>query len=342
MESDSDSDDSCHVQHTVLDEYEGFCPPRGITHVTDRVAADIKPADFFESYVKTRRPAVFSGLLTDSCFKGHQWTNSHLSTRAGGAKVLVEDRKCPNGLLSFGISSPKIDMKYGDFIKAVIAQETRYYLTTQDLERFVDEYDKFGLPKCIAAQPLRMLDDSYPVQPAILGNLIPHQVSLWQGCTGKGSSSSSGLHHDFHDNLYLLIRGRKRFRLFPPSAANLLRVSGRLTKIHKNGLVVYEFPRGNPCPVSIRADGAPLSVVARYMQQEAERNLEEAENQLEQLRSRISVDDPEMQAQLLAAKQLVSDCEQQMDSALEDLLRCQNLLSYSCSVEILKHWVLCF
>jgi len=321
MESESDSDDSCYVEHTELDEYEGFSPPRGITHVTDRISADIKPADFFERYVRTRRPAVFSGLIEDSSFKGRQWTNSSLFARAGEAEVLVEDRKSANGPLLFGTSSSKIEMKYGDFIKAIIAQESRYYLTTQDLERFVDDYDEFGLPRCIAAQPLCMLDDSYPVQPAILGNLIPHQISLWQGCTGKGSGSSSGLHHDFHDNLYLLIRGTKRFRLFPPSAANLLHVSGRLKKIHKNGLIVYELPRGNPCPVSVRADGAPLSIVARYKQQEAERNLEEAEDKLEQLCSSKSVDDSEMEAELLAAKQLVADCEQQLDSALEDLLR---------------------
>jgi len=321
MESESDSDDSCYVEHTEFDEYEGFSPPRGITHVTDRVSADIEPADFFERYVRPRRPAVISGFIADSSFKGRQWTNSYLSARAGEAEVLVEDRKSAVGPLSFGTSSTKVEMKYGDFIKAIIAQENRYYLTTQDLERFVDDYDEFGLPKGVAAQPLCMLNDNYPVQPAILGNLIPHQISIWQGFAGKCSSSSSGLHHDFHDNLYLLIRGTKRFRLFPPSAANLLRVSGRLKKIHKNGLIVYELPSGNPCPLSVRADGAPLCMVARYKQQETELNLENAENKLKQLCSRKSVDDSEMQKQLLAAKQLVADCEQQLDSALEDLLR---------------------
>ena len=323
MESESDSDESFCEQNAAFNEYDGFCPPHGITHVTDRVSADIQPADFFESYVKTRRPAVFSGLLTDSVFKGHEWTNSYLSTWAGEAQVLVEDRKCAHGLLSFGTSATKIEMKYAYFVKAVAAHETRYYLTTQDLERFVDEYDEFGIPKCIAAQPLRTLNDGYPSQPTVLGNLIPHQVSLWHGCTGKGSSSSSGLHHDFHDNLYLLIRGRKRFRLFPPSAANALHVSGRLSKIHKNGLIVYESPSGKPSPVSVRADGAPLSVIARCRQRETERNLEAAENQLKQLCSvNMSGDDStEMQAKLEAAKQLIADCEQQMDSAMEDLLR---------------------
>ena len=326
-ESESDSDDSCHVEHTVLNEYDGFCPTPGITHVTDRITADIKPADFFEHYVKTRRPAVFSGLLKDSSFNSCQWTNSYLSTSAGETKVYVEDRKCADGLVSFGISSPKIELTYSDFIKAIVAQETRYYMTTQDLEQFVDKCDEFGLPKCIAAQPLCMLSDNYPVQPAVLGNLVPHQVSLWQGCTGNGAGSSSGLHHDFHDNLYLLIRGHKRFRLFPPSAAEFLHISGHLTKIHKNGLIIYKSPWTNSSVVSVRADGAPMSVIARHKHQEAARNLDEAENQLEQLRSNVLVDDPEMQARLLAAEKLVADYEQQMDSTLEHILRC-NLRCY--------------
>lgn len=320
-ESENDSDENCDKQHALCSEYEGFSPPPGITHVTDRISADIKPAEFFEQYVKTRRPAVFSGLLRDSPFNARDWTNSSLSTRAGEAKVLVEDRKYGNDLVSFGVSSTKVEMKYSDFVKAVNAQETRYYLTTQDLERFVDEHDEFGLPKCVAAQLLCMLGDSYPIQPTILGNMVHHQVSLWQGCTGKGSSSSSGLHHDFHDNLYLLIRGRKRFRLFPPSAAELLRVSGHLQKIHRNGLIVYASPGASPGPVSVRSDGALMSVIARQKHREAEQNLEQAENQLKQLHNSVAVDEQEMQIKLLAAEKLVEDCEQEMDSALDYLLR---------------------
>lgn len=52
--------------------------------------------------------------------------------------------------------------------------------------------------------------------------------------------SSSGLHHDFHDNLYVLLRGSKRFRLFPPSSAPDMYVAGRITKVHANGRIVYE------------------------------------------------------------------------------------------------------
>ena len=36
----------------------------------------------------------------------------------------------------------------------------------------------------------------------------------------SAEGSSSGLHHDFHDNLYILLRGQKRFRLFSPADAH--------------------------------------------------------------------------------------------------------------------------
>ena len=52
--------------------------------------------------------------------------------------------------------------------------------------------------------------------------------------------SSSGLHHDFHDNLYVLLRGTKRFRLFPPALAARMYTAGTLRAIYPNGRIVYE------------------------------------------------------------------------------------------------------
>lgn len=54
------------------------------------------------------------------------------------------------------------------------------------------------------------------------------------------SGSSSGLHHDFHDNLYILLRGSKRFRLFPPRTAPDMYLRGKIRHIYPNGRIVYE------------------------------------------------------------------------------------------------------
>ena len=60
------------------------------------------------------------------------------------------------------------------------------------------------------------------------------------------------MHHDYHDNFYILLKGRKRFRLLSPDCAPYLAVYGQIDKIHNNGRISY---RNN----ETRADGVPLS-----------------------------------------------------------------------------------
>ena len=79
-----------------------------------------------------------------------------------------------------------------------------------------------------------------------------HSVAACSTCTHKQrlwvwSGASSGLHHDFHDNLYILLRGRKRFRLYPPSEAPHMYTHGQLKKLYPNGRIVYAGQVG--CPV---------------------------------------------------------------------------------------------
>jgi hypothetical protein len=56
----------------------------------------------------------------------------------------------------------------------------------------------------------------------------------------RATGASSGLHHDFHDNLYVLLRGCKRFQLFPAALAPRMHARGRIRNIHPNGRIVYE------------------------------------------------------------------------------------------------------
>ena len=45
------------------------------------------------------------------------------------------------------------------------------------------------------------------------------------------------LHHDSVDNLYVLLRGRKRVRLFAPSDGPYLYARGGLVRVYPNGEV---------------------------------------------------------------------------------------------------------
>ena len=78
------------------------------------------------------------------------------------------------------------------------------------------------------------------------------QYNMWFGRSSEGSSS--GLHHDFHDNIYVLLRGRKEFRLFSPRCLDVLAPAGlRQAQLHSNGLISY-VP-------GLRDDGAPTVAV---------------------------------------------------------------------------------
>ena len=93
----------------------------------------------------------------------------------------------------------------------------------------------------------------FALRPSLLGGLLPFNINMWLGNTppsgggaggrgggagqeGQEGGSSSGLHHDFHDNLYVLLRGRKRFQLYSPSSARAMALAGELSRVHANGV----------------------------------------------------------------------------------------------------------
>lgn len=57
-------------------------------------------------------------------------------------------------------------------------------------------------------------------------------------------SAPASLQHDYHDNLYVLLRGKKRFRLYPPSQAERMYVHGELAVVHPNGRIVHKSQVG--------------------------------------------------------------------------------------------------
>jgi hypothetical protein len=117
-----------------------------------------------------------------------------------------------------------------DFTSRLAKGDTALYLTTQDA--LVDED---GFPELLTT-PLKNLSLNLPLKPAIMGNLVPQSINVWIGCCGDGTSS--GLHHDFHDNLYVLLKGKKLFKLFPPELASRMYTNGKIAKIHPNGRFV--------------------------------------------------------------------------------------------------------
>ncbi|CCE64493.1 hypothetical protein TPHA_0H02900 [Tetrapisispora phaffii CBS 4417] len=130
--------------------------------------------------------------------------------------------------------------------------------------------------------PMTNLVKTLPETPDFLDYLIPQQINLWVGATSKqdninftesfkpdssdkwmglgrnipGDGSSSGLHHDHADNLYIPIDGYKRFTLFSPGDAAKMYLVGDIKRVFNSGLIDYIHNEKAPFWRELRADGA--------------------------------------------------------------------------------------
>jgi hypothetical protein len=112
----------------------------------------------------------------------------------------------------------------------------------------------------------------------LMGNLVPYQINAWIGCSPDGTSS--GYHHDFHDNFYMLLSGEKQFRLASPNFTAERPTHGcrgnSNVLVHKNGLISYE---GN----TIREDGARRADVLKWKLSKKPENSDQLKEELEEL-----------------------------------------------------------
>lgn len=177
-----------------------------------------------------------------------------LEDLAGSQTIQVERRYHRDE--TFGqnrTASRQVQLSIKDFLAALLDHKKDdpnckdnelYYWSTQE-----DTDDPYNLP-C-----RQLLDGGHiPANAPHAGNLILSSCNLWMGSSEDGASS--GLHHDYHDNFYLLLQGTKRFRLFSPDCAPMLHVYGTIDRIHANGRISYI---GN----ETRADGVPLEEIKK-------------------------------------------------------------------------------
>ena len=214
------------------------------------------PKDFYSRFVSKRQPVVIQGKLEDLDFVTKNWSKvDYLRETAGDAPVKVEPMHKEKK--RYGTDVERVDTTFGAFLDSLKEEKDEYdYLTTQysddeddedDDDEDDEDYDKEKedqhneIASGTFPQPIRaLLNKEVPMRPEVMGNLVLQQMNIWLGKSKAGTSS--GLHHDFHDNLYVLLKGRKRFVLYPPSAVHHLDTYGKVKKIHTNGLIAYKQP----------------------------------------------------------------------------------------------------
>ncbi len=274
-----------------INQYEGWLVPCQNYIITGIDLRKINAQQFFDDYVKIRRPVVLQGIFPDlNAF--HKWSNEYLREKAGHQKVMVEKRSSDQDTYGQGNEIP---MTFGEFLDLTEKGDTNHYLTTQDVEA-----DEDGRPDLMAPF-MKCLKNDFPLVPDIVPTLIPQNINLWMGNSREGSSS--GLHHDYHDNLYFVLRGRKLVQLYSPKDAQNMYTRGKLAKVHKNGRINYEGEITTAYGADLKSDVAAKAARAK---EEAEKRLEEAELAVKEGKE--------------GAEEALEKAEQMLDAAMEDLI----------------------
>ena len=229
-----------------------------IAHLSDTC----DPKVFYETYVKPRRPVVISGGCWTAFPKMMAWTPKGLKTLVGSEMVEVNQvNSTPDKSVLASFSPQHCDIKsvpFDEFIDTLQGSNDQskrmMYMTTQPLGT-----DDEGRPSLFSAPVTQLVAaEEVDLKPLLLGNLVPMSYNLWIGRSTEGSSS--GLHHDFHDNLYCLLQGAKTFRLAPPESVKQVTMKGTITILHPNGRIVYQEQIEEGGGRSIRPDGATEDV----------------------------------------------------------------------------------
>eukprot|EP00929_Paragymnodinium_shiwhaense_P010181 TRINITY_DN114719_c0_g1_i1.p1 TRINITY_DN114719_c0_g1~~TRINITY_DN114719_c0_g1_i1.p1 ORF type:complete len:513 (+),score=58.83 TRINITY_DN114719_c0_g1_i1:93-1541(+) len=259
--------------------YKGWCPLRDDlslvgSAVEERELSELTPEIFYKEFVSPRKPvklkaaaaaeaplALLFGLRGEAAkwtLPGAAGTAALRDGPAGTCSVVAEFRKSARSMFGQEDAKDRRTTTLAEFCKDLESGSELGYLSTQQLPE-----DEDGCPIALAAPHVqKLLAPAERLRPELLGSLVPLQYNIWFGRTADGSSS--GLHHDFHDNIYAVLRGGKEFRLFSPRCIDFLDLAGAKRtrpQVHANGLISYG--------TGIRDDGAPESIVRSWKRKAA-------------------------------------------------------------------------
>ncbi len=221
----------------------------------ERVDFPLSLEDFYLRFYTRRQPAVIrTRSLAQLGWQTHLWTNEYLAYKAGVHEVLVQKR---GGAGYSAESSAYVPMLFVDFLRQVMARpggDERTYLNLQ-----TDN---------VLEPPLLQLLGDFSIPP-LFKDLTLRCVNLWMGNSDK--TITTPLHHDFNDNLYVVVEGKKRFTLFPPEQAPNLYPRGQLQGVDPNGIIRYATLSGMPHLSQVDIDAPDRLRFPRYAEAEPTR-----------------------------------------------------------------------
>ena len=277
-----------------INEYNGWTVPTKDYTIPTINITDVTPETFYKDFIHKRRPVVLKGILPDLSLIERWKDFNYLIEKVGDSPVMVEKRSSETD--SFG-NGDEVQLMFRQFIQFICNGDDKHYMTTQDVHANSD-----GRPDLMSPF-MKALSNDFSLRPQLMGNLIPQNINMWIGNSSNKDGTSSGLHHDYHDNLYIVLKGRKRFRLYSPIDVDKMYMRGELLKVHPNGRINYKGEETTAYGADLLSDDAAKAARQR---REAERALEDAELAVEEGK-------PGAQEQLDGA-------EKQLDEALDAVL----------------------
>lgn len=223
---------------------------------------EASPERLWDNYISRRIPVVIESMPLEKRWRANLWTDTYLKQTAGHAKVSVEYRSSISE--GFGLGKRR-SMLFKEFLHRLAQGQENLYITSPE-----QPIGPYGFPD-VMVSPILELRSSLPVRLSWAGNLVPQQINMWMGSSADGTSS--GLHHDYHDNFYMLLRGRKKFRLFPPTKASMMYTHGDIVCVYPNGRIVYKGQEGIQEDGSHEADVKAWKLNKGTMQQAFKRSV---------------------------------------------------------------------
>ena len=189
---------------------------------------------FYADFFTLRRPLIIkTRVLAELGWRTHLWSNDYLRYKAGSQEVLVQRRYHDRVFLPE--NSSYTPMTFRDFLSEVMENpqgDDDKYLNLQHLHK-----------NMVIEPPALQLVGDFSI-PMYFKDLALRCINIWMG--NSRTSTVTPLHHDFNDNLYVVVEGRKHFTLFPPEQAPNLYLRGEVTEIGRNGIIQYRNMDGMP------------------------------------------------------------------------------------------------
>jgi mannose-6-phosphate isomerase-like protein (cupin superfamily) len=179
---------------------------------------------FLRHYVGREPVAIRVGDWSRLDWKTSRWSNDYLVRKAGNHDVRVLVRQAGTDRHDLETSS-YVTMPFREFVHRVLDRpggSATHYLNLQH-DRVLDP-------------PLLQLLGDFTIPP-YFQDVRLRCVVAWMG--RSAIPIVTPLHHDFEDNLYAVVEGRKRFLLYPPQAARALYTRGTVVAVEPNGRIVY-------------------------------------------------------------------------------------------------------